>query len=119
MKEDRKPETYCYIFLLPEEAHADVVPQRGALGDSAGYQPVLGEGNVEVPVGLHHAASRQGRLRRQASGVTPDTARRQQGKMKQLRPRHKQLFNFFRCFLLGAAKTSSGEQMGTLQSPNM
>lgn len=57
-----KLDIYCHIFLLPKEAHANVVPEWGALRNAAGHHLVLGEGDIEIPVGLHHAASSQGGL---------------------------------------------------------
>lgn len=66
-------DTHRHVLLLAEETHSDVVPERGAFWDSRGYDPVLGEGNIEVPVGLHHAACRQDGLkpRTQESVLSP------------------------------------------------
>lgn len=51
--------TYCYVFFLAEEAHANVVPEGGALRDVVGCHAVLVHGHVKVPMGLHHTACRQ------------------------------------------------------------
>lgn len=57
--ENHKADTHRNIFLLAEEAHSDVVPERGAFGNSTSRHPVLREGHIEVPVHLHHATGRQ------------------------------------------------------------
>lgn len=51
--------THSHVFLLPEEAHADVVPEGRALWHSARRHSVLVHGHVKVTVGLHHAAGSQ------------------------------------------------------------
>lgn len=51
--------THCYIFLFSKEAHANVVPERGALRHSAGSHSVLVHGHIKVTMGLHHAACSQ------------------------------------------------------------
>lgn len=52
-------ETHSNIFLFPKETHADVVPERRALGHRAGRHAVLVHGHIKVAVGLHHAACSQ------------------------------------------------------------
>lgn len=54
--------THSNIFLFPKETHADVVPERRALGHYAGRHAVLVHGHIKVPVSLHHAASSQNGL---------------------------------------------------------
>lgn len=49
----------------------------------------------------------------------PRCRRRQRDKVNKQKPSQEQAFNFFRCFLPGAAKTNSGEQVGTLESLNI
>lgn len=51
--------THSYIFLFSKEAHADVVPERGALRDGACCHSILVHGHIKVPMGLHHAAGSQ------------------------------------------------------------
>lgn len=49
--------THSHIFLLPEKAHPDVIPQWGALRSLCGCYAVLRERHVEIPMMLHHAPS--------------------------------------------------------------
>lgn len=51
--------TYSYIFLFSKEAHADVVPERGALRHSTCCHSVLVHGHIKVTMSLHHAACSQ------------------------------------------------------------
>lgn len=51
--------THSYVFLFAKETHADVVPERGALGHSTCRHSVLVHGHIKVTMGLHHAASSQ------------------------------------------------------------
>lgn len=51
--------THSYVFLLSKEAHANVVPEGGALRHSASGHAVLVHGHIKVTVGLHHAACSQ------------------------------------------------------------
>lgn len=44
--------THGNIFLFPEEAHGDVVPEWWGLGDCLGSNPVFGQGHVKVLVAL-------------------------------------------------------------------
>lgn len=64
---ERKPgrggDTHCHIFLLAKEAHSDVIPEWRAFCNSTRYNFVFGEGNIKVPVGLHHAACCQDGLK--------------------------------------------------------
>lgn len=56
-------DTHCHIFLLAKEAHSDVIPEWRAFYNSTRYNFVFGEGNIKVPVGLHHAACCQDGLK--------------------------------------------------------
>lgn len=44
--------THSNIFLFPEEAHGDVVPERWRLRDGLGSHPVLSQGHIKVLVAL-------------------------------------------------------------------
>ena len=55
--------THSDKLLFAEEAHADVVPELRALGGVGGCDAVLGQGDVEIAVALHHAARRHDGLR--------------------------------------------------------
>lgn len=52
----RSTRTYCDIFLLAEEAHSNVVPERGTFRRLVGCYSVLGESHIKVAMLLHHAA---------------------------------------------------------------
>ena len=54
--EGKRGDTHCHIFLLAKEAHSDVIPEWRAFYNSTRYNFVFGEGNIKVPMGLHHAA---------------------------------------------------------------
>lgn len=51
--------THSHVFLFAKEAHANVVPERGALRHGACCHSVLVHGHIKVTVGLHHAAYSQ------------------------------------------------------------
>lgn len=60
--EDNKPDyslTHSYVFLFSKEAHANVVPERGALGHGTCCHSVLVHGHIKVTMRLHHAACSQ------------------------------------------------------------
>ena len=47
--------THRNIFLLPKEAHPNIVPELRGLGGAHGRYTILGESHIEVPIPLHHA----------------------------------------------------------------
>ena len=49
--------TYCNVFVLPKEAHANVVPEMGRFWKARGCDTILGQGYVKVFVVLHHSTS--------------------------------------------------------------
>lgn len=51
--------THSHIFLFAKEAHANVVPERGALGNRSRRHTILVHGHIKVAVGLHHTACSQ------------------------------------------------------------
>ena len=51
----KRRNTHSHVFLLAEEAHANVVPEGGALGHGTGSHTVLVHGHIKVSVSLHHA----------------------------------------------------------------
>ena len=55
--------TYRDSFLLAEETHSNVVPERSALGRLLRCDAVLHECHVVVVVLLHHVSCSQDRLR--------------------------------------------------------
>lgn len=52
-------DTHCYVFLLAKETHSNVIPEWRAFWNGTSHNSVFGEGNVEVSMGLHHAAGCQ------------------------------------------------------------
>lgn len=58
-----KWDTHCHVFLLAKETHSDVIPEGRTFWNSTSYNSVFGEGNLKVPMGLHHAACRQDGLK--------------------------------------------------------
>lgn len=62
-KPGRGGDTHCHIFLFAKKAHCYVIPEWRAFCNTRSCNFVFGEGNIKVPVGLHHAACCQDGLK--------------------------------------------------------
>ena len=62
-KPGRGGDTHCHVFLFAKEAHCYVIPEWRAFCNTTRCNFVFGEGNIKVPVGLHHAACCQDGLK--------------------------------------------------------